>query len=255
MFLSRYSHGRWIVAIALVFFVFFLGYLSAPYLSGTQQDPYRQVALSSEMHPLRNTLVAIDSAGKGVVADLFTRVTPGHGLVLVNINNALADLSMQESARTASKVAAKVAHVNPSTIDVTFNIETDANLVSGSSAGSTMAIAVLSALLNTTMRQDIIMTGELKDDGSLGQVQGIPEKAEAARKSNASLFLVPPGGEKIFTRYEREKACTTLNSQEYCEITYHAQEGHLSDVAGIRIREITTLADAATYYFGYEAVS
>src|SRR3989344_5814139 len=50
-------------------------------------------------------IVAIDNSGKGASAELLTEIRPGTGLVLVNINNELADFKTQYSARAAALAA------------------------------------------------------------------------------------------------------------------------------------------------------
>ncbi len=238
------------LALALVFF---LGYYSKALVSLTGAGVLegRSVQLADEWVS-RNPLVAVDAQGHGVSAALITRVKPGNGLVLVNINNVLADLNTQQSARSAVHAAARLAAVDPDTVDVTFTIDTDAELVSGRSAGSTMAIAVASALLNTTMRSDVVMTGDISDDGNIGMVQAIPLKAQAARELNATLFLVPVGGGSRVVRFAREKVCGEYGDYEYCKVSYVAEQGELGEELGIQIVEVATLADAAAYYFGYE---
>ena len=42
------------------------------------------------------------------------------------------------------------------------------------------------------IRQDVIITGTISPDGSVGPVGGIVEKAEAAARAGAKIFLVPP---------------------------------------------------------------
>ena len=85
----------------------------------------------------------------------------------------------------------------------------------------------------------------------IGMVQAIPQKAQAAKQFNVSLFLVPSGGASSVVRFVREKSCGDVDQYDYCEIAYVPQTGKLSDSVGIPVIEVKTLADAASYYFGY----
>jgi predicted S18 family serine protease len=242
--------GKIVFGTILLIAIFLLGYFGGPMMFKEEQNNFKKNSVEEGL--IKNTLVAVDPQGRGVTALLTTRVRRGDGLVLVNINNVLADISMQESARTATKVGAKFANVNPSSIDVIFNIDAPAELVSGGSAGSTMAMAVISMLLNETPREDIMMTGEIKDDGSIGQVQSVTEKAKTAQLNNASMFLVPSGSSTEVVRFVRQKKCGEYNGYEFCEVNYFDDSGSLSDVIGIPVIEVEDIADAASYYFGYK---
>jgi len=257
MMKRSFSVGTTVLFLILIVVIFFFGYYSRLFLSeGTPplSGQAARVDLSDEK-VITNKLVAVDAQGNGVGASLHTRVKPGNGLVLVNINQVLADLNTQQSARAAVKAAARLAQVNPETIDVIFTIDTDAELVSGRSAGSTMAIAVASALMNATPRDDIVMTGDIAEDGTIGIVQAIPQKALAAKNFQASLFLVPAGGGSSVVRFVREKSCGDVAGYEYCMVAYVPEQGTLSEKVGIPVIEVKTLADAASYYFGYEGES
>ena len=246
------SFGKYSLLLLLIVMIFLFGYLSRPLLLHARENlPNDNVVELSDEKAVINRLVAVDAQGNGVGANLYTRVRPGNGLVLVNINNVLADLNTQQSARAAVKAAAQLANIDPDTIDVIFTIDANAELVSGRSAGSTMALAVASALLNATIRDDIIMTGDISEDGTIGMVQAIPQKAQAVKQMNASLFLVPSGGSSNVVKFVREKSCGKLDGYDYCSVSYVPEKGQLSDKVGIKVVEVKTLADAASYYFGY----
>ncbi|MEM4650105.1 MAG: S16 family serine protease, partial [Candidatus Bathyarchaeia archaeon] len=87
---------------------------------------------------------------------------------------------------------------------LTVIAESNVNVVDGPSAGAAITIAIISAILNKTLRSDIFITGTINPDGSIGWVGGIPEKAIAAAKQNATKFLVPKG-QKIVSILMPEK--------------------------------------------------
>lgn len=194
-------------------------------------------------------IVAVDNEGKGASASLVTELRPGNGLVLVNINDVLADFNTQYSARTAVQAARNYTHLDLSSIDIIFNIKTNANVIGGQSAGSTMALSVVAGLLNKTIKPHTIMTGSVQADGTVGDAGAIKEKAKAAKEANATLFLVPPGTSSEAKSYKKEKQCGMYDEYSYCEIRYVEDKKNIGDAIHIDIIEVSTIAEAAQHYF------
>ena len=65
----------------------------------------------------------------------------------------------------------------------------------GPSAGVTMATAIVSALKNQTVREDVAMTGEITLSGLVLPVGGIREKALAARRHGIKTLVLPARNE------------------------------------------------------------
>ena len=104
---------------------------------------------------------------------------------------------MQESARAAVshiRAAAKELGVSPEfldTHDLHVHVPAGAIPKDGPSAGVTMATAIVSALRDQTVREDVAMTGEITLSGLVLPVGGIREKALAARRHGISTFILP----------------------------------------------------------------
>jgi ATP-dependent Lon protease len=104
---------------------------------------------------------------------------------------------MQESARAA------LSHVRATAKDLGIDVEilnkhdlhvhvpAGAIPKDGPSAGVTMATAIVSAIRNQNVREDVAMTGEITLSGLVLPVGGIREKALAAKRFGIKTFVFP----------------------------------------------------------------
>jgi ATP-dependent Lon protease len=108
---------------------------------------------------------------------------------------------MQESARAALshiRASARVLGIPPDFLDkYDLHVHVPAGAIpkDGPSAGVTMATAILSAVRNQTVREDVAMTGEITLSGLVLPVGGIREKALAARRHGIKEFILPARNE------------------------------------------------------------
>jgi ATP-dependent Lon protease len=104
---------------------------------------------------------------------------------------------MQESARAAVshiRATAKELGVSEELLDKSdLHVHVPAGAIpkDGPSAGVTMATAIVSALRNQKVRDDVAMTGEITLSGLVLPVGGIREKALAARRYGINTFVLP----------------------------------------------------------------
>ena len=104
---------------------------------------------------------------------------------------------MQESARAAVshiRSSARELGVSPDFLDKNdLHVHVPAGAIpkDGPSAGVTMATAIVSALRNQVVRDDVAMTGEITLSGLVLPVGGIREKALAARRHGIKTFILP----------------------------------------------------------------
>jgi ATP-dependent Lon protease len=108
---------------------------------------------------------------------------------------------MQESARAAvSHIRAEAASLGiaPDLLDshdLHVHVPAGAIPKDGPSAGVTMATAIVSALKNQPVREDVAMTGEITLSGLVLPVGGIREKSLAARRHGIKEMILPARNE------------------------------------------------------------
>jgi ATP-dependent Lon protease len=108
---------------------------------------------------------------------------------------------MQESARAAlSHIRAQAESLGIAAdfldkYDLHVHVPAGAIPKDGPSAGVTMATAILSAVRNQAVREDVAMTGEITLSGLVLPVGGIREKALAARRHGIKEFILPARNE------------------------------------------------------------
>ncbi|MBC7095318.1 S16 family serine protease [Thermococcus sp.] len=199
---------------------------------------------------LKAPAVSRTSSGEliGVATDFVITVAPGNGHVYVE-TWPLAEVDMQASARLAAQIAGKVLDVDMNKYDVFIQVKSDAPIIGGPSAGGTMTVGIIAALEGWEVRKDVMMTGMLNPDGSIGPVGGILEKASAAYSVGSKLFLIPEG--------QRIQIIQTTEQKQIGPITQITSKAERVDVVeyarerwGLEVKEIKDIYDAVYYFTG-----
>jgi len=134
------------------------------------------------------------TASGGEVLDVEVAVIPGSGDL--RLTGTLGDV-MKESAHAAVTYARSRSErlgLDPqfhSKIDVHIHIPEGATPKDGPSAGITIAVALISALIGAPTRADVAMTGEITLRGRVLGVGGVKEKAVAALRSGMRRVVLP----------------------------------------------------------------
>ena len=215
----------------------------------THKTIYEITSPEQEFSRSQINLVAIDDDGYGIGIPLRVEARIGNGKVLTNIDKLLFWIDTQFSIQTAKEVAENITQVNTDDFDLMYTIEAkEAGIVGGPSAGAALAIATIGALRNQTFADDIMITGTIESDGSIGRVSGILEKAQAAKQAGATLFLVPKGqGTEIkFTPVEE---CETRENLIFCRTNYEKQVINIGQNTGISIIEVENIEEAIKYFY------
>jgi uncharacterized protein len=170
-------------------------------------------------------VMAVDESDKGHLIPLEIIIKSGKGNLFLNVANVIVDETLQSSAQTAILVAREVSRKSMSDKDVLINIEAPVQeqkiSISGGSAGAAMTLAAMAAMQGKTLRNDVLITGTIREDHTIGRIGAPRAKALAAKENGAVMFLVPAG-----------------------------QKREVGDVEGIEVREVATIEDAASYAMG-----
>jgi uncharacterized protein len=168
-------------------------------------------------------VLAVDERDKGHLIPLEVIIKSGKGSLFLNVANVLFDETLQSSAQTAVLVAREVSKKSLHDKDVLINIKSPVTeqkiTISGGSAGAAMSLAVMAAIQNRALRDDVFITGTIRQDHTIGRIGAPRAKAIAALENGAVMFLVPEG-----------------------------QKGEVGDV-GIDVVEVATIEEAARYAF------
>ena len=172
----------------------------------------------------------------GTTINIDVRVSNGSGHVFID-TLPVTEMDMQSSARVAAKVAFDLCNKNQRDYDVYYIVRSKVPIIGGPSAGGALCVATVAQLNNWSINRDVMMTGMIYPDGSIGPVGGILEKLKAAKMAGAKYFLIPYG-ERYITVEDPSigDGNTTIDVVEYGE------------ELGIKVIEVRNIYDAI-YYF------
>lgn len=189
------------------------------------------------------------TAYNGTILKITVDIRDGTGLVLAN--TAIPEgVDFQDSARIAVQVAHNITGIDLSNKDVIFSITTDnQNLraVDGGSAGGAMTVLLTSAILEKSINGHVLMTGTIQSDGTIGPIGGVLEKAEAAARYGAKIFLVPSGQGIV-----EEQHCTQTTQGPFVYQSCSPQEVSLTSIMeskyGMKVIEVGDINDVLKYF-------
>lgn len=181
----------------------------------------------------------------GVLTEINVTMMNGSGNVYV-ITTPLTELDMQGSAKLAVDVAGMLTGKDVSKYDFIFQVKSASPIVGGPSAGGVMCIAVICLLENLETRDDVIMTGMINPDGSIGPVGGILEKGEAAGEAGMKYFLIPKGQSIGYKVVKETVGGWVIYKRELINISKELYENY-----GLIVKEVEDVNEALAYFTGY----
>ncbi len=143
---------------------------------------------------------AVAPDGTALDAKLSLKITSGTGVVWSSVSGPLVGTATQSTEKIAVRVAKNYSSEVDS-YDYFFTIDSDASVVDGPSAGSALALLVVSALQDKKIPTNVGLTGTITNNGEVGPVGGIFEKAKEAAENGIKLFLIPRGESKQVVKF------------------------------------------------------
>ncbi len=235
--------------------VFLLLSLVLVFFSGFFFGVYYAVSFGEHSATVRAAAVTND--GRGALALITARLTPGYGRVFVSVEPKTM-LDTQESAEIAAYVAQKLAGQPLGFRDMLFHIKANSQIVGGPSAGAAMTIAAYGALTGKQPRLDVVITGEIHPDGSIGPVGGLLEKLQACAEGGVKVFLIPKG-ERYYTYMEPYKEVyEPVPGFRIVRTGYRRKTVDLVEEGkklGVKVVEVGQIEEALPYFFRTESSS
>ncbi len=139
--------------------------------------------------------LAVMGEDSGIVMPVMAEIAPAQGPGEVIATGKLQDIA-KESVQNVSAIIKKFSDENLSEKDVHIQFVQAYEGVEGDSASVTVATAVISALEDIPINQDVGMTGSLSVRGDVLPVGGVTHKIEAAAKAGIDTVIIPAANEQ-----------------------------------------------------------
>ncbi len=151
-----------------------------------------QIILNEGAVTGRVNALAVMGTSSGIVMNVEAEITPAlsnqEGKIIAT--GKLGEIA-QESVLNVSAIIKKYTGIDLSQHDVHVQFLQSYEGIEGDSASVSVATAVVSALTNIPVRQDIAMTGSLSIRGEVLPIGGTTYKAEAAIEAGIKTIIVP----------------------------------------------------------------
>lgn len=186
---------------------------------------------------------------EGAMLDISVEMVPGRGRVLVQ-TVPLMGVIFQDTANIAVSLAQEHTGADLSQSDVIFSITANEEIpgVDGPSAGALMTVLVLASINSTPVNPLVTVTGTIDEQGNVGAVGGILEKAEISEQTGKELILIPEENRQleISSRTGRSVGGIVISEGE-SEIV--DAESYIEEEIGIDVEYVSDLDDILQYVF------
>ncbi|ADJ16237.1 ATP-dependent protease LonB [Halalkalicoccus jeotgali] len=183
--------------------------------------------------------LAVMGDDSGIVKPIMAEVTQGHGEVIAT--GKLQEIA-QESVQNVSAIIKKFTNQDINELDVHIQFLQSYEGVEGDSASISIATAVISALEEIPIAQDVAMTGSLSVRGDVLPVGGVTHKIEAAAKAGIDTVIIPKSNEQdVMIEDEYEEQVEVVPVSHISEVLEIALVGEPEkDGLVDRLKNITT---------------
>ncbi len=135
--------------------------------------------------------LAVMGTDSGSVLPVMAEVTPSQGANGTVIATGMLKEIAKESITNVSALIKKFTGKDIRNMDIHVQFIGTYGGVEGDSASVTVATAVISAIENIPVRQDVAMTGSLSVRGDVLPIGGVTYKIEAAAKAGIKRVIIP----------------------------------------------------------------
>jgi Lon-like ATP-dependent protease len=168
--------------------------------------------------------LAVMGEDSGIMLPVMAEVTPSQGPGQVIATGQLKEMA-EESVQNVSAIIKKFSDQNLAEKDVHIQfVQTGQSGVDGDSASITVATAVISALEDVGVSQNLAMTGSLSVRGDVLPVGGVTHKIEAAAKAGCKTVIIPKANEQ-----------DVMIEDEYREMIEIIPVSHISEVLEVAL--------------------
>ncbi len=189
-----------------------------------------------------------DTGYEGAVLSITVSTKPGNGHIYVD-TWPLTELDTQASARLAVEVAGRVTGKDVNNYDFYYVVRSDSPVIGGPSAGGVITIATIASLEGWKIKDDVMMTGMINPDSTIGPVGGIVEKLDASAELGITKFLVPWGETVVTTqtttKEERNGVVQIVQKSKKVNVVEYAKKQY--DIEVIEVKDIN---DALLHFVG-----
>jgi uncharacterized protein len=197
---------------------------------------------------IKMSIPAVNEQGQGVNTILIVEATPGTGRTLTDIDNLLFWADTQHSIRKARRVAENITGEKMEDYDIIYSIEADASVIGGPSAGAALTIATIAALQDKKPNTDVMITGIINHDGTIGPVSEILEKAKAAKQQGTEIMLVPLLQSRDVV-YITKEHCEVFGNNKICTKETKPKKVSIEEEVDIKVIEVETIQKTIGYFF------
>jgi Lon-like ATP-dependent protease len=168
--------------------------------------------------------LAVMGEDSGIVLPVMAEVTPSQGPGEVIATGKLQEMA-EEAVQNVSAIIKKFSDENITEKDIHIQfVQAGQQGVDGDSASITVATAVISALEDVPVEQNIAMTGSLSVRGDVLPVGGVTHKIEAAAKAGLDKVIIPAANEQ-----------DVMIEDEYEEMIEIIPVSHISEVLEVAL--------------------
>lgn len=232
-----------------VFLILVIGLLAGALVGMSFQLAQPEKPQAQTEYSVTMPVPAVDSKGRGVATSLVVEAKKGTGRTLANIDVLLFWVDTQQSIQTAKTVAEQITGIGANKVDLIYGVDADnVSLIGGPSAGAALTIATIAVLEGKRLKSDVMITGTIEENNTIGPVGGVLEKARAAKSAGIKLFLVPIG-ESTETLTQPVENCTKETGYVYCEKVYKRTTVNIGEDVGLEVKEISSISEALPYFF------